>query len=453
MARMCRLACATAIGILMGTILARPASAVGTKFTYQGRLDQNEAPANSSCDFQFTLWNAATGGALIAGPISASVVVEDGLFTAPLDFGGVFDGNPRWLEISVDCGDPGYTVLTPRQEITSSPYAIRSAFAENGGSGSSQWTTNGTSIYYNGGNVGIGVTDPNAKLRVDTGTTNNNPAYFTNDNESYAALASGNSAANGLGFYDGISARHHMAGYLGIRTVDPQAPLHVDGARLGIIAEANGSGIGTGPKTAVWARGFGSVFNGACAGLVSESTYGNGIEGVASNAGFYGGYFDNTAGGTALFADGLAKVRTLQILGGADLVEGFDTTEDAAEEPGTVVVIDETHAGRLRASRDPYDSKVAGIVSGAGGVDAGIRLGQEGTLDGETPVAMTGRVYVKCSTENGAIRPGDLLTTSTTTGHAMRATNRELSQGAVIGKAMGSLESGAGLVLVLVNLQ
>jgi hypothetical protein len=438
----------------MATTLARSAGAVGTKFTYQGRLDKNEVPANSSCSFQFSLWDAATSGTLIAGPVNASVVIEDGLFTAPLDFGNVFDGNPRWLEISVNCqGDPGYTVLTPRQEITSSPYSIRSSFAENGGGGGSQWITNGASIYYTGGNVGIGVTNPNAKLRVDTGTTNNNPAVFTNENEWYAALASGNSAPNGIGFYDAISARHYIAGFLGIGAENPDAPLHVDGSRIGMIAEANGAGIGTGPKTAVWARGFGSAFNGACAGLVSESTYGNGVEGVASNAGFYGGYFDNTAGGTALYADGLAKVRTLQILGGADLVEGFDTTEEAAEEPGTVVVIDEKHAGRLRASRDPYDSKVAGIVSGAGGVEAGIRLGQEGKLDGETPVAMTGRVYVKCSAENGAIRPGDLLTTSTKSGHAMRATNRELSHGAVIGKAMGSLESGSGLVLVLVNLQ
>ena len=146
-------------------------------------------------------------------------------------------------------------------------------------------------------------------------------------------------------------------------------------------------------------------------------------------------------------------MRSLQIIGGADLVEGFDTKGDAAREPGTVVVIDEKNAGGLRASDAPYDRKVAGVVSGAGGVEAGIRLGQEGKLDGETLVAMTGRVYVKCSSENGAIRPGDLLTTSANSGHAMRATDHDLANGAVIGKAMSSLDARTGLVLVLVNLQ
>jgi hypothetical protein len=117
------------------------------------------------------------------------------------------------------------------------------------------------------------------------------------------------------------------------------------------------------------------------------------------------------------------------------------------------MVIDDESPGRLRASSNPYDRKVAGVVSGAGGVRPGIRLGQEGMLDGDTPVAMAGRVYVKCTTENGPIRAGDLLTTSGRTGHAMRATDAERSHGAVIGKAMSALEQGEGLVLVLVNLQ
>jgi hypothetical protein len=93
------------------------------------------------------------------------------------------------------------------------------------------------------------------------------------------------------------------------------------------------------------------------------------------------------------------------------------------------------------------------VVSGANGISHGMKLGQDGALDGETLVAMTGRVYVKCSTENGAIRAGDLLTTSATSGHAMRASDYDRSNGAVIGKAMSTLDSGTGLVLVLVNLQ
>ncbi len=90
---------------------------------------------------------------------------------------------------------------------------------------------------------------------------------------------------------------------------------------------------------------------------------------------------------------------------------------------------------------------------GRGGIAPGLKLSQQGALDGNTPVAMTGRVYVRCSAENGAIHPGDLLTTADKAGCAMRASDPSRSYGAVIGKAMSSLDSGTGLVLVLVNLQ
>jgi hypothetical protein len=117
------------------------------------------------------------------------------------------------------------------------------------------------------------------------------------------------------------------------------------------------------------------------------------------------------------------------------------------------MVIDPEREGALRASDGAYDRRVAGVVSGAGGVNVGLHLGQVGVLDGEVPVALTGRVYVRCSAENGPIVPGDLLTTAHLAGHAMRVSDHGLASGATLGKAMGSLPSGTGLVLVLVNLQ
>jgi hypothetical protein len=66
---------------------------------------------------------------------------------------------------------------------------------------------------------------------------------------------------------------------------------------------------------------------------------------------------------------------------------------------------------------------------------------------------MSGRVYVRCSAEKGAIHPGDLLTTAGAAGCAMRARDEGRSHGAVLGKAMTALDHGTGLVLVLVNLQ
>jgi hypothetical protein len=149
---------------------------------------------------------------------------------------------------------------------------------------------------------------------------------------------------------------------------------------------------------------------------------------------------------------GRVVTTALQITGGGDLVEGFDTTDQDCE-PGMVMAIDPDHPGQLTVSTSPYDRKVAGVISGAGNIKHGIRMGQDGVLDGETLVAMVGRVYVRCTTENGPIVPGDRLTTSNLRGHAMKATEAGGSPGAVIGKAMSGLDEGTGLVLVLVNLQ
>jgi hypothetical protein len=119
-----------------------------------------------------------------------------------------------------------------------------------------------------------------------------------------------------------------------------------------------------------------------------------------------------------------------------------------------VVAIDPAQAGRLTVAATPYDPLEAGVVSGAGGVEPGLMMGQRGSVaDGDTPVALVGRVYVLVDATYGPVRPGDLLTTSATPGHAMRAADRARAQGAVLGKAMTGLEAGRGLVLVLVGLQ
>jgi hypothetical protein len=97
---------------------------------------------------------------------------------------------------------------------------------------------------------------------------------------------------------------------------------------------------------------------------------------------------------------------------------------------------------------------VAGVISGAGGLMPGLTLGQADTLaGGRYPVALTGRVYAYADAAYGAIQAGDLLTTSPTPGHVMKVTDHPQAQGAIIGKAMGSLSEGRGLVLVLVSLQ
>jgi hypothetical protein len=148
------------------------------------------------------------------------------------------------------------------------------------------------------------------------------------------------------------------------------------------------------------------------------------------------------------------SVASLTIRGGADLAEPFNITSGNGEVPqGAVVVIDEQNPGHLKLSDSPYDTRVAGVVSGANGVNPGIQMHQQGLIEGGKNVALTGRVYVQADASNGAIRPGDMLTTSSTPGHAMKVSDHARAAGAIFGKAMTGLSEGKGMVLVLVTLQ
>lgn len=160
----------------------------------------------------------------------------------------------------------------------------------------------------------------------------------------------------------------------------------------------------------------------------------------------------NSDWGRTIIGGSTVEVRSLTITGGADLAEPFPLKE-AALDKGSVVVIDEEHTGQLKLATTAYDTRVAGIISGANGINPGIALHQQGRLEGTDNVALSGRVYVKADASFGAIKPGDLLTTSNNPGHAMKVTNHGRSQGAILGKAMSSLKDGTGLVLVLVTLQ
>lgn len=158
---------------------------------------------------------------------------------------------------------------------------------------------------------------------------------------------------------------------------------------------------------------------------------------------------------TKLHVSGETTTSVLNITGGSDLSEHFDIQSETAVQPGMVVAINPSNPGQLCVSSKAYDRTVAGIVSGAGGVNPGMIMGHQGTIaNGEHPVALTGRVYAMADATQHAIVPGDLLTTSATPGHAMKVTDYEMAKGAIIGKAMTPLAQGEkGLVLVLVSLQ
>lgn len=134
-------------------------------------------------------------------------------------------------------------------------------------------------------------------------------------------------------------------------------------------------------------------------------------------------------------------------LSGADCAEEFLVSAQDIM-PGTVLVIGD---GNLKPCQDPYDRRVAGIVSGANGYSPGIILDRVGGSN-RLPVALTGKTYCRVDAQYGPIEVGDLLTTSSTPGHAMKAQDHEMSFGAVLGKALASLPSGKGMIPVLVTL-
>lgn len=126
--------------VLFGAgVTAALAAPLGTGFTYQGRLNDNNQPAEGVYDFVFSVYATATADVPLAGGgiLADDVAVNEGVFTTVVDFGSeVFDGEERWLEIGVRPGDAtgDFTLLTPRQRLTASPYAH---FARRAGSAAS----------------------------------------------------------------------------------------------------------------------------------------------------------------------------------------------------------------------------------------------------------------------------------------------------------------------------
>jgi hypothetical protein len=121
--------------VLLGMcLLAQGSYAQPTAITYQGRLNNNGEAASGLYDLRFTLYDAANSGSIVGGPLTnTAVLVTNGLFNATMDFGNVFSGANRWLEIAVrGNGSSFFSPLNPRQPITSSPYSIRAAGVADG---------------------------------------------------------------------------------------------------------------------------------------------------------------------------------------------------------------------------------------------------------------------------------------------------------------------------------
>jgi hypothetical protein len=405
--------------------------------------------------------------------------ITDGLFAVQLDFGDQFRGEARWLETAVQCGgDAGFTTLQPRTALSATPYALGLrpwAHIEGqvpaGNSFEAGLKVVNTSPNYP---IGLyGVASASTGLAIGVAGNNSSPDGFA----IYGATFNGGTAVRGEVIDDGFGVWGSSPTSIGVFG-DSQSNVGVFGRSAtldGVSGLSNGNG-----------RGVRGESKGSGVGVWGQSVGGNGVRGFSSNqVGVYGesANFDGTWGvanasgkagvvaiakgtnGIGLLAkatgtngiagvfEGRLRSTIVEITGGSDLAERFDVSDLVEPEPGTLLVIDENYPGKLKSSSQPNDTKVAGVVSGAGGVQPGLTLHQAGVVEGDQIVAIAGRVYVKAEAFSGAIQPGDLLTTSSIRGHAMKAANHDRAYGAVIGKAMTGLDQGTGLVLVLVNLQ
>ena len=135
--------------------------AQSNSFTYQGRFISSGTPFTGTAEMQFTLWDAASNGVQVASttPTTAFVIVTNGLFTVPIDFGSSpFNGADRWIQIDARTVIGPFTTLQPRQKVTPAPYAIRAAHFDGTLVSAQLAGTYGNAVTFsNAGNVFMGT--------------------------------------------------------------------------------------------------------------------------------------------------------------------------------------------------------------------------------------------------------------------------------------------------------
>jgi hypothetical protein len=313
--------------------------------------------------------------------------------------------------------------------------------------------------------VGIGTTTPSAKLNIDPkgsgGIVIGDPDTGSGGFTSLLLDISG--ASGGFGRVQAIKssgsawgdiALNPLGGNVGIGTTEPLRALQIGPSIDAVFTfepadvSPNAGYIRFGDNTG-WKLHFGRSRESS---IVTGASLNTGTTGVLMTLQDNGNVGIGTTEPTEkLMVDGNIQVTGDVIISGADCAEEFDMEDAQALEPGTVMVIGDDD--RLHQSKDAYDKRVAGVVSGAGDCRPGIILGKEQSQNNRLALALTGKVFCKVDAQYSTIGVGDLLTTSPTLGHAMKADDPLKAFGAVIGKALRPLAEGEGLIPILIALQ
>ena len=447
---------------------ALPLAQTSVTVLYSGSLtgEAGQPVADGAYDFTFALYEAESGGKPLWTEAQEEVMVQEGNFTVLL--GSVnplpkatLEGGARRLEVELrGPGETGFTRLSPRQELSATTLAAPASPSANSSCAHDHWGE-----YWSGSGVGLHI------------SSSSDSGLWAESAGGWAGVDGRNTTGIGVFGQTTTTDTNGATGVWGevysygdtVRGVLGWAR-NTSGISVGVWGQSQSS-YGTGVKGVANNASCTSGFTGTCSGVFGNSSKGNGLDGYTdTGVAVYGassgtgvglkvenqmgmgnlieawsGFFPTdlkfklTSAGNAT-ADGSFTG------GGADLAEMLPAVEGLG--PGDVLVIGED--GQLTRSSASYQPTVVGVYSTKPGFVGG--GGDDADLTGKIPLAVIGVVPVKASAENGAIHPGDLLVASSTPGHAMKA-GSDPAVGTVLGKALGSLESGMGVIQMLVMLQ
>jgi hypothetical protein len=255
----------TLMSILFVMFASIAITAQSTSFTYQGHLNNGDTAANGNYDFEFRLFDALSGGAQQGATAQRlNVTVTGGIFTVQLDFGNNFPGADRFLDIAVrSAGGPSFTGLSPRQQLSSAPYAVKSL-----NSATADLATNATQLGGLGANQFVQTSDTRlTDARTPTAGSN---SYIQN------------SLVTQLGASFNVSGNGTVGGILSGGTVNASTQYNIGGQR--VLSNGGSSNIftGTGTGTSI-TTGNNNAFYGSSSG--DSTTTGSLNAFFGSNAG------------------------------------------------------------------------------------------------------------------------------------------------------------------------
>jgi hypothetical protein len=476
---------------------------ISPPFTYQGHLKKSGNAVNGTCDFEFKIFNVVSGGTQQGLTTTRNnITVTSGFFTIP-DLqvaSNPFDGSDVWMEIGARCpsGSGTFTTLSPRQAINAAPYAIS---LKPGATISGTSTTAGIS-YFSSGLYGYSSQNNTEGVRGDTSAASGGlGGFFTNSGsgDSYGASAVFGTWTQAVPYgqmenylHGGGPVTYYRAGgefggvngVIGYGTKVGVVGVSEDSNGYGGYFNNQGGGIAVwgvststvtsgyfannGSGTALFSLGFGTnrfnaslrAYNNSTGEAAYFASSGNAEPNTfLSNTGNGGVLYMEANGGDFIRALNLAETDTqFRVTAGGDVFADGTYSSPAADfaemmpavralEPGDVLIIGED--GQLMRSNQPNQTSVVGVYSTRPAFIGGV---SDENMNGKAPLAVLGRVPVKVTNENGAIKPGDLLVSASLAGHAMKA-GKNPAAGTVIGKALMPLMKKTGVIEMLVMMQ